>query len=56
MSPYTRVILNTVMRALRRECPRCGRKQLVPKARLRETVACEHCSAPIPPPAAEERR
>ena len=43
------IIAHTTADALARRCPKCGRKQVVPKARATETVRCEKCGANIPP-------
>ncbi len=53
MSAITWIIAHTVARALARECPRCHHTMIVPKEKLRETVRCEECAAPVPPPPAK---
>jgi hypothetical protein len=39
--------LTTVLSRLRR-CPRCHHRQLVPRDKLAETVACKRCGADLP--------
>jgi len=54
MNPiFTWAIAETVVRTtvemLSRACPKCGRKQVVPKEKIRSTVNCERCGEPVPP-------
>ena len=50
MNPiFTWIIAHTTADALARRCPKCRRKQVVPKGKARETVRCEKCGADIPP-------
>jgi len=35
---------------LKRQCPKCGREQIVPASESEKTVACKFCHAPMPPP------
>ncbi len=54
MNPiFTWIIADTVTRTkiemLTRHCPKCGRKQVVPKEKVMSTVPCERYGAPVPP-------
>ena len=54
MNPiFTWMIAETVARTtlemLTRWCPKCGRKQVVPKEKLMSEVSCAHCGARVPP-------
>jgi hypothetical protein len=51
MNPFVNwFVAHTVARRRARQCPRCRHSQIVSAARARETVACERCKSPIPPP------
>ena len=39
-----------VYSALRRTCPNCGHRQVVPLSKRHESVTCKRCSAAIPKP------
>ena len=39
----------TTLELLTRQCPKCGRKQAVPKEKLLAEVKCERCGAALPP-------
>ena len=39
----------TMLELLTRQCPKCGRKQVVPKEKLTAVVSCERCGAGVPP-------
>ena len=41
---------------LNRWCPKCGRKQVVPKEKLMTEVKCERCGAGVPPAPEFKRR
>ena len=47
------IIAATAARAtlelLTRQCPMCGRRQVVPKEKLTAVVSCERCGAGVPP-------
>ena len=53
MGPLAWIIAETAARTtlelLTRQCPRCGRKQAVPKEKLLAEVKCERCGAAVPP-------
>ncbi len=34
----------------KRRCPKCGKEQVVPREKRRETVRCVKCGNEIPPP------
>jgi ribosomal protein S27E len=34
----------------KRRCPKCGKEQVVPREKRRETVRCIACGADVPPP------
>ncbi|WP_156919911.1 30S ribosomal protein S27 [Syntrophorhabdus aromaticivorans] len=40
--------LSTVFH-LARTCPRCGRRQIVPRSASGKTVKCKFCGADVPP-------
>lgn len=39
----------TTLEMLTRWCPKCGRKQVVPKEKLMSEVKCERCGTRVPP-------
>ena len=39
----------TTLEMLTRWCPKCGRKQVVPKEKLMSEVKCARCGARVPP-------
>lgn len=45
---FGQAIISTVL-ALARRCPACGRRQVVPSSRKRQSVACRNCGSRIPP-------
>ncbi len=45
----------TTLEMLTRWCPKCGRKQVVPKEKLTAVVRCERCGADVPPKPAPKR-
>jgi hypothetical protein len=54
MNPiFTWIIAETVTRTtiemLTRQCPKCRRKQVVPKEKLRVPVPCKKCKTPLRP-------
>lgn len=46
---------STMLELLTRQCPRCGRKQVIPKEKLTAHVSCERCGASVPPKPAPRR-
>jgi ribosomal protein L40E len=46
----------TTLEMLTRRCPKCGRKQVVPKEKLKTGVRCVRCGARVPPAAELNRR
>lgn len=46
----------TALEMLTRRCPKCGRKQVVPKERLKTEVKCVRCGARVPPVPESKRR
>jgi ribosomal protein S27E len=50
MNPiFSWVIAHTVAETLARRCPKCGRKQIVPKEKKNEAVPCQKCGETLPP-------
>lgn len=45
----------TMLEMLMRQCPKCGRQQVVPKEKLTAVVSCERCRANVPPKAVPKR-
>ncbi len=43
------LITNTISKGLARRCPKCYRRQIVPKEKENYTVQCKWCDEPIPP-------
>ncbi|MBK6316643.1 MAG: hypothetical protein IPF53_20745 [Blastocatellia bacterium] len=39
----------------KRRCPKCGKEQVVPRERTRDTVKCIKCEASVPPPSRNGR-
>jgi endogenous inhibitor of DNA gyrase (YacG/DUF329 family) len=61
MNPiFTWIIADTVARTtvemLTRKCPKCGRKQVVAKGKIKSEVPCERCGAPVPTGSQSEGR
>lgn len=48
--------INSVLRGLRRKCPKCKTVQAVPAAKKHEQVPCKKCGEPIPPRGRESQR
>lgn len=46
----------TTLEMLTRWCPKCGRKQVVPKEKLMTEVKCARCGASVPPAPQFKRR
>jgi len=56
MAIMIKTIVSTVAN-LSRKCPKCGRKQVVPKSESDRPVSCKYCGTEIPPRnAGKERR
>lgn len=50
MNPiFTWLMAKTVAETLARRCPKCRRKQLVPKEKIKQEVPCQRCGTSIPP-------
>lgn len=49
MNPYFLAAIIEAVRNRKRECPQCGRTQVVPAERKDRTVRCKFCGAGIPP-------
>jgi transcription elongation factor Elf1 len=45
---FGQAIISTLL-SLARKCPACGRRQVVPSSRKRQSVPCRNCGAQIPP-------
>lgn len=45
---FGQAIVSPVL-ALARRCQACGRRQVVPSSRKRQSVACRNCGSRIPP-------
>ncbi len=51
MNPiFTWIIAHTVGKSLARQCLNCRREQVIPKSKINESVPCQRCGKPIPPP------
>ena len=49
MIPIFMAILGAISKQSLRKCPKCGKKQLVPQQKRRETVRCKVCGEEILP-------
>ncbi len=49
MNPIFSAVMQAFMR-VQRNCPKCGKVQLVPARKKGEKVKCKACGADIPPP------
>jgi len=48
MNPLLMAVISAVLH-LKRTCPKCHHRQVVPSDKKRETVRCQSCGADIPP-------
>lgn len=56
MNPiFTWIVTHTTMKSLARECAKCNRIEVVPPSKKRDTVACKHCGAYLPPKSPQNR-
>jgi ribosomal protein S27E len=49
-------VARTTLEKLTRWCPKCGRRQVVPKEKLMSEVKCESCGASVLAPEFNRRR
>jgi ribosomal protein S27E len=48
MNPF--MAIYSMMLKLRRTCPVCKKEQIVPASKKDQTVSCNCCGTPLPPP------
>ena len=48
MNPFIQAVIMSVLKR-KRTCEKCGRDQIVPRSKMKDTVPCKFCGVDIPP-------